>query len=145
MSTRAREQSQRPEQVMTLLPDDEYEALKAELQSRHTRMKYERFAGDERATKIWLTNDGRILSQMPPEPYVKHIVPASKGNLGTMVAGSGFAKTVERFAQMKNVSPEFASALLIKLYNRHEIPKSAELPTELLESITFGCRVPTSE
>ena len=99
----SRSRVQRPEHVMTLLPDDEYDALKAELESRHTRMKYERFAGDERATKIWLTNDGRILSQMPPEAYVKHIIPASKGNLGNMVAGSGFAKTVERFATMKSV------------------------------------------
>ena len=143
MSSRSTDQ-QRPEHVMTLLPDDEYDALLAELQSRHTRMKYERFAGDERATKIWLTSDGRIFSQMPPEPYVKHIIPASKGNIGNMIAGSGFAKTVDRFAQMKNVSRELASALLIKIYNRHEIQKTTELPDEILQTIEFG-RVPTAE
>lgn len=142
MSSRRTQQNQ--SHVITMLPDDEYDTLLAELQSRHTRSKYERFAGDEKATKMWLTTDGRILSQMPPETYVKQIIPASKGSLGTMVAGSGFAKTVDRFAQMKNVSREFASALLIKIYNRHEIPKSAELPDEVLESIEFG-RVPTAE
>ena len=137
MSSRSTNQ-QRPEHVMTLLPDDEYDALKAELEARHSRSKFERFAGDERATKIWLTTDGRILSQMPPEPYVKQIIPSSKGGLGNLIAGSGFAKTVDRFAQSKNVSRELASALLIKLYNRHEIPKSVELPDELLATIEIG-------
>lgn len=133
------ETNDKPKEVKTLLPDDEFFALRDELMRRKGRRKYERFAGDEHSTKIWLTDDGRILSQMPPEDYIKEIIPTSMGmaTLQNSRANSGFAKTVQRFAELNGAPGHVAASVLIKFYNRQGIPKTVELPDEILQK--FKC------
>jgi hypothetical protein len=74
---------------------------------------------------------------MPPEDYVKEILPTSMSQFKKEEAKSGFAKTVFRFAEMSGSPPHIAASVLIKFYNRFEIPKSAELPDEILQK--FQC------
>lgn len=133
------ETNDKPKEVKTLLPDDEFFALRDELMHRKGRRKYERFAGDEHATKMWMTNDGRILSQMPPEDFVKEIVPSSMGMAGLQNghANSGFAKSVQRFAELNGAPVHVAASVLIKFYGHNEIPKTIELPDEILQK--FKC------
>lgn len=61
--------------VITTISNAYYERLFAEVGQNPEHVIHETFDGDSEATRIWLTEDGKLMSKMPSEPYEKLIMP----------------------------------------------------------------------
>jgi hypothetical protein len=61
--------------VITTLADTHYERLYIETSQAPKRVIHETFDGDPEPTRIWIGEDGVLMSKMPSESYEKRIMP----------------------------------------------------------------------
>lgn len=101
--------------VVTVVPDSMYHDLLAEVRAARNRTIYETFAGDTAPTKIWLVENNTLMSQMPPEPFQKKIVPASQMEIENMETGTGRGDLIKRLVG-KGLPKEVAVAIASKVY-----------------------------
>ena len=64
--------------IKTLMSDEAYNDLYELANSSPDKTYYERFSGDTNKTKIWIDKFGKLMSHMPPEPFMKEIITLSK-------------------------------------------------------------------
>jgi hypothetical protein len=65
-------------EIKTLVSDDCYERLFSKASKAKDKTFFERFEGDKNKTKIWIDKFGKLMSHMPPEPFMKEIITISK-------------------------------------------------------------------
>lgn len=120
------------EPVITYLPDRDFTDLYKTVKQK----KYysEQFGGDPVETKMWI-QDGRLMSQMKGDLRIKQIKSVKEMNPEGLVAISGFAKSVQ-YLVSKGFPFGVASEILLRLYAEQKIPKSFELPTQVMDSMT---------
>ena len=126
------------QQVQTLLPDSDYNSLKNELERANNRQMYEKFTGDEFSTKIWLTDDGKILSKMPNENFIKEILPNSAFvNTGKKFhANTELAKFSERLVE-RGVNKTDAMTIAVRIYNNMKLDKNTHISDEIMDALDF--------
>lgn len=126
-------------QVITFLPDEEYEPL-YKLVKQKGRYS-EVFWPDKVETKMWI-QDGKLMSQMKGDLHIKQILPNSKMNefMGgeRFIGESGFSKSIQFIQERDNLPIAVASRMMLEIYRQFNIPKSVELPREILNSLKIG-------
>jgi hypothetical protein len=118
--------------VVTVVPDRMYHELLAEARAAPNRTIYETFAGDTEPTKIWLVENDTLMSQMPPEPFEKKIIPASQMEIENMETGTGRGDLIKRLV-MKGLPKEVAVALATKIYT--EVPLNVYMRPEKIDDL----------
>lgn len=104
--------------VITTISNAHYARLFEEVSQAATRVIHETFDGDDEPTRIWLTDDGKLMSKMPSEPYEKLIMPYT----ATMQSVSGKGGTsgnrwtlIQRFVE-RGMRNEVAIEIAHKIY-----------------------------
>jgi len=126
------------QQVQTLLPDSDYNSLKGDLEKAKNHQMYEKFTGDEFSTKIWLTDDGKILSKMPNEDFIKEILPNSTfaNTKKKFYANTELAKFSERLVD-RGVNKTDAMTIAIRIYNNLKLDKNMHISDEIMDALDF--------
>ena len=127
--------------IITMVPDRLYERLIEETTAASNMTMYERFEGDEGKTKIWLEKDGRLMSHMPPEVYMKEIQPISRvrseqaGAKDKLSFGNGRGHLLEKL--LDRGTDNDAAVRIAQAFYRI-IPLWVFLPDEMVEQIAKG-------
>ncbi len=133
-----------PKEVITFLPDPEYEDLYKLVKKKGTYS--ETFWPDKVETKMWI-NNGKLMSQMKGDLRIKQIMPTSRmeEHVGDSYKGaSGFALSVSYIQEKFDMPISVASQMMIDIYRQHGIPKEVSIPHEILEKLQIR-QVPRSE
>ena len=127
--------------IITMVPDRLYERLIKETAASATKTIFERFEGDKGNTKIWLEKDGRIMSHMPPEVYMKEIQPVSRIRSEQADAkdrisfGNGRGHLLDKL--LDRGTDNDAAVRIAQAFYR-VIPLWVFLPDEMIETVAKG-------
>ena len=130
-----------PKKIVTMVPDRCYERLLEETTAAPNKTMFERFEGDKGKTKIWLEKDGRLMSHMPPEVYMKEIQPISRvrseqaGAKDRVSFGNGRGHMLEKL--LDRGTDNDAAVRIAQAFYRI-IPLWVFLPDEMIETVAKG-------
>ena len=125
-----------------MVSDRLYERLMEETAAAPNKTMYERFEGDKEETKIWLEKDGRIMSHMPPEAYMKEIQPISRVQAEQKTGGPDALKFGNGRGHMLQVlldkgTDNDAAVRIAQAFYRI-VPLWVFLPEEMIETVAKG-------
>lgn len=118
--------------VITYLPNRDYDDLYKTVKLKKNYSEI--FTGDTVETKMWI-QDGKLMSQMKGDLRIKQIKSIREMDTENITPSSGFAKAVEYLVKEKGLPFEGASEFLLQFYGANKIPKSFELPKDLLNAV----------
>ena len=128
--------------IITMVPDRCYERLVEETAAKLNKTMYERFEGDKGKTKIWLERDGRLMSHMPPEVYMKEIQPISRiqkqqkegleKGTGALEFGNGRGQLLQKL--LDRGTDNDAAVRIAQAFYR-VIPLWVYLPDDMIETV----------
>ena len=127
--------------VITMVPDRCYARLMEETAAVPNRTIYERFEGDKEKTKIWLEKNGKLMSRMPTEVFMKEIQPISRVRTnhsesnGKLSFGNGRGHLLEKLLDL-GVDNDTAVRVAHAFYNI--VPLHVFLPVTMIEKVAKG-------
>ena len=142
ISTNGQMSKDQHKKIITMVPDRLYERLLEEIADAPNKTMYERFEGDNGKTKIWLEKDGRLMSHMPPEVYIKEIQPISRIQKEQKEAGPDAVKFGNGRGHMlqKLLDRETDNDAAVRIAQAFYriVPLWVFLPDEMIEQVANG-------
>lgn len=124
-------------EVLTCLPDSDYHDLYklVKRKGRHV----ETFCQDTEPTTFWISN-GHLYSRLKGSPYLKKVLPISKMPT-TYEPASGLGKALDYLMKKHNRPINEVLPIVMYYYSMNQIPKSVEIPQEILDEFQPPPRV----